>query len=156
MTDGTEPADRKRYLDVGRRCACLGLRQAARAVTQFYDRALESTGLRITQFSILAVLRVAAPASINQLAELLVMDRTTLSRNVDLLEEEGLAERRRSPEDGRKREVLLTDAGREKLEEAYPRWRRAQQRVEEALGDAEIDGLREQLHRAVEATWTAA
>jgi DNA-binding MarR family transcriptional regulator len=156
MSGMSEEAERHRYMDVGQRCACLGLRQAARAVTQFYDRALEPTGLRITQFSILAVLRVVAPASTNRLAEILVMDRTTLSRNVDLLEEEGLAERRRSPEDGRVREVLLTDAGREKLERAYPRWERAQEAVEEALDGDGIRELHGFLDRAVDATWEAA
>jgi len=155
MTERTREVNRDRYVEVGRRCACLGLRQATRAVTQFYDRALEPSGLRVTQFSILAVLRVVSPTSINELAEVLVMDRTTLSRNVDLLEEMGLTERRQSAEDGRVREVLLTEKAVGKLDEAYPRWMEAQSTVEKAMGSELLEGLHEALDRAVGVTWEA-
>jgi DNA-binding MarR family transcriptional regulator len=63
-------------------CNCLALRQATRHVTQFYDRFLASSGLRTTQFSILARLRLAGPLPINVLAKRMVMDRTTLGRNI--------------------------------------------------------------------------
>src|SRR5262249_48469616 len=69
---------------------CLGLRQASRHVTQFYDRLLASSGLRTTQFSILIRLRLAGPMTINALAKALVMNRTTLGRNILPLEREGL------------------------------------------------------------------
>ena len=149
-------AERDRYREVGQRCACLGLRKASRAVTRFYDRALEPTGLRITQFSILAALRVTGPISINELADVLVMDRTTLSRNVDLLEEQGLTSRRPSSVDARVREVELTERGGRELDGAYPRWVEAQRTVEEALGEEALGKLREALDRAVEATRDAA
>ena len=67
-------------------CNCLALRQAARHVTQFYDQYLASTGLRTTQFSILAKLHGLGPMTINALAGELVMDRTTLGRTMLLLE----------------------------------------------------------------------
>src|SRR5438874_2589851 len=71
-------------------CNCLALRQAARHVTQFYDHYLVPTGVRATQFSILAMLEGLGPISINALAEAMVMDRTTLGRNIQPLEREGL------------------------------------------------------------------
>jgi DNA-binding MarR family transcriptional regulator len=72
-------------------CNCLALRQAARHVTQFYDQYLASTGLRTTQFSILAKLHGLGPMTINALARELVMDRTTLGRTMLPLERDGLS-----------------------------------------------------------------
>src|SRR5438128_11920083 len=71
-------------------CNCLALRQAARHVTQFYDQYLASTGLRTTQFSILAKLQRLGPMTINALSRELVMDRTTLGRTMLPLERDGL------------------------------------------------------------------
>lgn len=136
---------------VNDRCACLHVRQASRAVTQFYDEALRPVDLRSTQFILLAALRLVGPVELTALAEELVMDRTTVSRNIDLLEEEGWVERSRG-EDARVRRVHLTQAGNRKLEEAYPRWREAQGRVERALERDGLDRLLEGLDRAVQAT----
>ena len=71
-------------------CNCLAVRQAARHITQFYDQFLAPSGLRTTQFSILAKLRLLGPMTINALATNLVMDRTTLGRNILPLERDGL------------------------------------------------------------------
>src|SRR5215475_6234476 len=71
-------------------CNCLAVRQAARHVTQFYDQFLAPAGLRTTQYSILAKLRRKGPMTINVLAAEMVMDRTTLGRNILPLEREGL------------------------------------------------------------------
>ena len=65
-------------------CNCLAIRQAARHVTQFYDQLVAPIGLRATQFAILAHLRRSGPMTINALAAALVMDRTTLGRNISL------------------------------------------------------------------------
>jgi len=92
-------------------CNCLALRQAARHVTQFYDRFLAMAGLRTTQFSILAKLRRLGPMTISALAADLVMDRTTLGRNLQPLEREGLVAVVTGRADRRSREVRLTDAG---------------------------------------------
>lgn len=144
-------ADIDPFEAVNDRCACLHVRQASRAVTQFYDQALRPTGLRSTQFILLAALRLVGPVGITSLAEELVMDRTTVSRNIDLLEEEGWVRRSRG-DDARVREVHLTEAGNSKLEGAYPRWREAQQKVEEALEGEGFDSFLDGLDRAVEAT----
>src|SRR5262249_58023807 len=92
-------------------CNCLAIRQAARHVTQFYDQVLAPTGLRTTQFSILARLRRRGPMTINALAGELVMDRTTLGRNIQPLERDGLIEVMRGRADRRRHELNLTAAG---------------------------------------------
>jgi DNA-binding MarR family transcriptional regulator len=71
-------------------CNCFAVRSAARHVSQFYDRFLAPTGLRTTQFSILAKLNRKGPLTINELAKDMIMDRTTLGRNVRPLERDGL------------------------------------------------------------------
>jgi DNA-binding MarR family transcriptional regulator len=115
-------------------CHCLALRQAARHVTQFYDRFLAAAELRTTQFSILAKLRRLGPLSIQALARELVMDRTTLGRNMLPLEREGLVEILHSRSDRRSKELRLTAAGRERLREGAKGWALAQARFESAFG----------------------
>src|SRR5207253_1239800 len=85
--EATMPSDTEKTLQV---CNCLALRQAARHVTQFYDQCLAPTGLRTTQFSILAKLKRLGPMTINALARELVMDRTTLGRTMLPLQRDGL------------------------------------------------------------------
>src|SRR3954469_22001854 len=92
-------------------CNCLAVRQAARHVTQFYDQLFAPVGLRATQFAILSRLRHQGPMSINALAGLLVMDRTTLGRNILPLQRDGLIEIVASATDRRRRELCLTDTG---------------------------------------------
>src|SRR6266516_6222586 len=95
-------------------CNCLALRQAARHVSQFYDQFLAGCGLRGTQYSILARLQRRGPMSINALAAALVMDRTTLGRNILPLQRDGLVAIVASPADRRRRELCLSDVGAEK------------------------------------------
>src|SRR5437879_8957787 len=92
-------------------CNCLAVRQAARHITQFYDKFLAPGGLRTTQFSILAKLRRAGPLTINALAADLVMDRTTLGRNILPLERDGLIAVERGSRDRRSKTLRLTEAG---------------------------------------------
>ena len=122
------------------RCACFNLRKAARAVTQMYDEFLRPSGLRATQFSLLMLIRGEGPIRITDLAERAVMDRTTLKRNVELLEREGLV-RVEAGEDARVREVRVTAAAEERLARALPLWRRAQAHVTGELGHGRADRL---------------
>src|SRR5215468_5173135 len=92
-------------------CNCLALRQAARHVTQFYDQVLVPSGLRTTQFSVLARLRHLGPMTINNLAKDLVLDRTTLGRNILPLQRDGLIAAVRDSTDHRSKELHLTEAG---------------------------------------------
>lgn len=127
-------------------CNCLALRQATRHVTQFYDRFLAPSGLRTTQFSILVRLRLAGPMSINALAKSLVMDRTTLGRNILPLEREGLIEIVPDPADGRSKVVRLTEVGAARLRAARAGWTQAQREFEALFGGARASRLRGMLH----------
>src|SRR5215475_10189148 len=92
-------------------CTCLAVRQAARHVTQFYDQYLAPSGLRTTQFSILAKLKRLGPLTINALAAGLVMDRTTLGRNILPLQRDGLIAVVKGSTDRRSKELRMTEAG---------------------------------------------
>jgi DNA-binding MarR family transcriptional regulator len=127
-------------------CNCLALRQAARHVTQFYDHFLATAGLRTTQFSILAKLRRLGPITISALAADLVMDRTTLGRNLQPLEREGLVAVVQGRADRRSREIRLTDAGAERLRTAVEGWVKAQAGFEAAFGKQRSAELRAMLH----------
>lgn len=126
-------------------CNCLAIRQAARHVTQFYDQLLAPTGLRATQFAILSRLRQHGPMSINTLAARLVMDRTTLGRNIRPLERDGLIEVAASPADRRRRELRLTEAGRALQRHGVKYWEAAQQRFGAVFGEARATTLRDLL-----------
>lgn len=129
-------------------CNCLGLRQAARVVTQLYDEALAPAGIRSTQFSLLTAIAWMQPASMNDLAARMVMDRTTLTRNLRPLLEAGLVTVR-TGDDRRRREVALTRAGARALTEATGHWRAAQAEMREALGDRRLASLRDHLAETV-------
>ncbi len=116
-------------------CTCFGLRKAARAVTQMYDRTLKPTGLRTTQFSLLAVTDRVGPRGMAELAEQLVMDRTTLTRNLKPLLDRGLLESVAGA-DRRRRPIAITAKGRAALAQALPYWREAQARMTGSLGRA--------------------
>jgi len=132
-------------------CHCLALREASRHVSQFYDRFLAPLGLRTTQFSILAKLRRLGPTTINALARELVMDRTTLGRNVLPLEREGLIAIVKGSSDRRSKELHLTEAGAARLRAAASGWAEAQAQFEAIFGGARASELHSLLH-AVSAT----
>lgn len=115
-------------------CNCLGLRRAARLVSQSYDAALAPTGLRVTQYSILAILRGLGGATVNELARMLDLDRTTTGKNLRPLERDDLVTVARSTTDGRSRAIALTPRGLATLKEASLLWRKAQRRFEALNG----------------------
>src|SRR5438045_9550803 len=79
----------EKYFKACRTCACSSLRRASRAVTQHYEKHFRGSGLRATQFTILATLAQTGPLSISELSDQLGLDRTTLSRNFRLIEDKG-------------------------------------------------------------------
>jgi len=105
----------------------------SRAVTQLYDDALRPSGLRVTQFSILAALERLGEAPLKQLQHTLAVDQTTLTRSLDVLEHDGVSESTSHP-DARIRAVRLTARGRRALDTARRRWARAQRIVLRELG----------------------
>ncbi len=131
-------------------CTCANLRKAARVVTQAYDAALQPIGLKATQFTLLATLTKLGDAPLTRLADALVMDRTTLTRNLRPLVREGHI-RIDQEEDQRVRKVSLTDAGREVFDNARPRWEQAQSKIRGTLGQARWSGLLDGLSATVTA-----
>jgi DNA-binding MarR family transcriptional regulator len=114
-------------------CACANLRRADRVVSQYYDAALRPTSLRITQFTLLQAMHLAPGTSQKQLAELLGIDSTTLTRTLAPLRRKGWL-RARAGEDRRELRLVLTTAGQREYERAVPYWKSAQRGLEKALG----------------------
>lgn len=119
-------------LSATKACHCLAARRRARSITRLYEQYLRPHGLRATQFSILAALALKGPTPTGELAELLGLERTTLTRSAALLVRNGWVEAAPS-EDARERRLQLTPSGRRKLEEAFPAWKEAQDVVDRKL-----------------------
>jgi len=130
-------------------CNCLALRQAARHVTQFYDLSLAPTGLRTTQFSLLAKLAKLGPMTVNALARELVMDRTTLGRTMLPLERDGLISIKDGTSDRRSKELAVTKKGTVRLQRAAKLWTDAQKTFEGRFGVGRAADLRNILHEVV-------
>ncbi|WP_426612049.1 MarR family winged helix-turn-helix transcriptional regulator [Bradyrhizobium sp. McL0616] len=126
------------------RCNCAALRKASRHMTLFYDAALEPSGLRSTQFALLAEIhrRGEAAPSIGDLAEALVMDQSTIGQNLRPLQRDGLVTLQRDEADRRSRLVGLTQTGRSRLADAQPLWRAAQEKFENGFGKRAAADLR--------------
>lgn len=130
-------------------CNCLALRQATRHLTQIYDQFLAPNGLRSTQYSILARLQRKGPMTINALAAELVMDRTTLGRNILPLQRDGLIEIGSGSSDRRSKEMRLTTAGTARLRQASKAWQAAQAHFENSFGIGRAEELRALLQNVV-------
>lgn len=127
-------------------CVCSTLRMVTRAVTQLYDDVLRPSGLRVTQFSILAILARLGEANLRQLQDTLGIDQTTLTRSLTLLEREGVIERVPHP-DARIKAMRLTAKGRRALKVARPLWAQVQDKVLRELGtNAWVDTQRRLAH----------
>jgi DNA-binding MarR family transcriptional regulator len=122
-----------------RGCVGAALRRASRAMTQHYERAFRGVGLRATQFSLLAMLTQTGPLPVSKLASHLGLERTTLTRNLGLLEERGLVRLRVDPADQRVRHVELTRAGHEAARKGLAAWRAAQAGVPAVLRRAHLN-----------------
>ena len=130
-------------------CNCLAVRQAARYITQFYDRYLAAAGLRTTQYGVLARLKRHGPMSINTLAAELVVDRTTLGRNIRPLERDDLIAIESDPSDRRSKILRLTKTGDARFQRAQKCWAEAQKHFERAYGGKQASQLREKLRAVV-------
>src|SRR2546426_2921888 len=114
-------------------CVCNTLRMVSRVVTQLYDDVLRPSGLRVTQFSILATIGRMGEANLKQLENALAIDQTTLTRSLNLLERDGVIEHASHP-DGRIKAMRLTSKGRRALAVARPLWTKAQDKALRELG----------------------
>ncbi len=118
-----------------RECLCLHLRRSARQMTQFYDERLRPSGLRVTQFQLLAAVAAMGPTAQQPLADFMGMERTTLTRNLALLEREKLVKVGSAAGDRRERAISITAEGTRRLAEATPLWRAAQTAIRREMGD---------------------
>jgi DNA-binding MarR family transcriptional regulator len=125
-------------------CSCTRIRQASRILTRIYDEHLKPTGLQDSQLSVLVGVAMfgEAGASIGQLAQALVLDRTTLTRNLGPLSKSGYLKVTRSRSDGRSRVITLTRSGERLIELAFPLWQQAQANIAQALGPGRLQSLR--------------
>jgi len=131
--------------EVGRICACFNLRRAARLVTQRFDQAFRELGLRATQLSVLVAVFNVPDIPVSRLALALGMERTSLTRNLKVLERKGLVYGKEG-EDKRERRINITQDGVLVLEKAFPLWRTVQSEVEDALGSEKWGSLLSGLH----------
>ena len=129
-------------------CVNFNIRKAMRVVSQHYDKIMAPAGLRGTQFTILTILYRIDGLSITDLAEHLVMDRTTLTRNLKPLEKEGYIEILPGLQDRRSRRVALTAAGKKAQQGAMPYWRKAQDEIVDYLGQPTAEQFIEHLQVA--------
>jgi DNA-binding MarR family transcriptional regulator len=131
-------------------CYCAGVRHAARAVTKVYDEVFRPLGLKATQFTILEALKRNGEARILDLCDVLVIDQTTLTRNLALMARAGWIEVQAGDEDRRERYWKLTRAGKALHARARPLWRSAQVRLETLRGVSAMSSLKGDLAKLVE------
>jgi DNA-binding MarR family transcriptional regulator len=137
---------------VAKECTGMRVRQVSRLLTRIYDDCLRPLGIQESQLAVLVAAAMFGEdgATVCALASKLVIDRTTLTRNVVPLERAGYLRVARSPEDARARVILLTRAGERLIEAAYPLWEEAQKKICLTLGAARFEELRAQLSEVVE------
>jgi DNA-binding MarR family transcriptional regulator len=126
-------------------CNCFALRQAARYVTQLYERHLAEVGLTGAQFTILAKLHRLPGSTMLELADMMVMDRTTLVRALKPLQRDGLIVTQTSAVDARAFVFSLSDSGQQKFELARVAWNAAQEEFENGYGRERAKALRAEL-----------
>jgi DNA-binding MarR family transcriptional regulator len=127
-------------------CAAFNFRRTARAVTRLYDLGLGPSGIRSTQFTILTAVAKFQPVAISRVGSILVLDPTTLTRSLRLLEKQGLVEI--SPRSEKRQRFLnLTDHGVKTLAVAIPLWRKVQDDFLEMMGGESWKGFRNELER---------
>jgi DNA-binding MarR family transcriptional regulator len=127
-------------------CVCTTLRKATRNVTQLYDDALRPSGLRTTQLHTLNAIGEAGEATVTELTKLLLIDQTTLTRNLAVLERDGLIKDVQKP-DGRLKSVKLTRKGEQALQAALPLWAEIQERVTKAISTSTWASMSAELER---------
>jgi DNA-binding MarR family transcriptional regulator len=127
-------------------CVGFNTRRATRLITQYYDKALAPSGLRSTQYSLLSSLSMMDEASMQELAFVLAMDRTTLTRNLNPLLKKGLI-KVSVGSDRRARPLKITLKGKSALEKALPYWQKAQSKIVDTLGADKWDSMMRGLHQ---------
>lgn len=118
-------------------CVSYRLRRAARLVARAYDRALSETGLRNTQFTLLAALVEEGPKNVTDLGDALGIEGSTLARNLEILRREGLIDIVTSAVDARTKQISITSLGQARFDAALPIWLKTQQSILSETSNAE-------------------
>lgn len=142
--------DKKTRMEIGKTCACFNLRRSARLVTQKFDRAFRDAGITANQFSILMASYEREGILLTKMARVLGMERTTLSRNLSLLERKGMVSTTEG-DDKRERRIVITGKGITGLRRTLPLWQKAQNEVVEAIGQEGWEALLSGLHKVAKA-----
>jgi DNA-binding MarR family transcriptional regulator len=146
----TTKPDSRTLAEAARVCACFNFRKASRAVTQFFDGVLQPSGLRSTQFVMLVAIGAEGRPTLPELARALTVDRSTLTRNLQPLERDGLL--RVSGGKGERASVVrLTPKGERLLAHTVPLWEKAQTRFVEQFGGQRWPNMLDDLNRVVDA-----
>ena len=132
--------DEHSYEYINKQCCCFNLRKISRAITQYYDRCLESLNIRSTQFTLLVALAATSAKTLTEIAEVLVMDRTTLTRNLKPLAKMELIEIVHTV-DKRSKAYALTEKGKNLLVNSIPLWKAAQDNVINGIGYEEYKDI---------------
>lgn len=127
-------------------CVHGNMRIFSRMLKQYYDAALAPSGILITQFMVMGAIAIMEETTIQPLAEVLKMDRTTLTRALKPLERDNLVEINLGEDDARKRLIRLTDTGNIVMQEAYPLWKEAQTSVIANLGEERWMQIYQDMH----------
>jgi DNA-binding MarR family transcriptional regulator len=127
----------------GEPCFCALARRAARGLTELYERELAPYGITLPQFSLLRATGALGPIGISDLAARLKLDRTTLGRNLKLLEKMSLVAMDGNSEDQRERLVRLTTKGARTSAQALAAWQAAQAKVRRGLSKEKLRALQE-------------
>ena len=143
--DGKQIVPFATTLHVRDHCLCLHVQRAARVLARRFDDALRPVGLTNGQFSLMMALNRPVPASLGPVADLLAMDRTTLTAALKPLQRRGLVTVAVDPADRRGRLLTLTEAGMTLLASAVPIWRETHAVIEAGMPDAGPETLRDTL-----------
>ncbi|MBM7563895.1 MarR family winged helix-turn-helix transcriptional regulator [Paenibacillus sacheonensis] len=137
------------HFDIPALCNATKLRRATRHLTRFYDACLAGTGLRVTQYAILGHLKRQGPKTMNELAELMAMDRATIGHNLRPLERDELVRIQVSETDRRARIVSITETGLERFLSGRSGWERAQAEFESKFGAEHAQSMRKMMDDVV-------
>jgi DNA-binding MarR family transcriptional regulator len=131
---------------IARECLAFRIRMLNRMVTSIYDEALSKAGLKVSQFTVLVAVSNRENCRPSELAKVLQMDESTLSRNVERMCARGWL-RLEPDEDRRSHLIMITDKGMAMIEKAYPGWQKAQEEAGSQLGEDGIAAVRSAIRK---------
>ncbi|WP_249872670.1 MarR family winged helix-turn-helix transcriptional regulator [Oceanobacillus saliphilus] len=122
-------------------CSCANIRKAARTVTQAFEKQMQSTGLKVTQYYMLVNIARHKEITVSELGEIMLLEQSTATRNINILKNNGYVSITKAKDDLRTKYISITDLGLEKLEEATPIWLNIQTKIEDNLGKDKFNDL---------------